>query len=714
MSSVPAPAADSYQNIVDDYAKELLEHIDKEHPIGHEDAVESIGHLQDSASQLIATVSWPLNIALLEGKMKSKVIAKIASHFMDPTSLEGATDKMLISLAAIETPGLVLDGGVLAYKKWYIGVAKEELKKLKDSDPRNEDEIRKLEVWIDHQEKMLSADAKKLGITVAGNIPPFVKIGYVAAGAKIATELGATILELAGNVGKVILNGYKYWAARKYKKAHDEWVNQFKKLSKEEAAAILQAREQASEESQKPGQIKTYEELLDEELGKHNKTKTDDILKKRQATEDSRKGKISSAFNKFIYEGGPEKGTAFTDKMKENGIRLDKIPGGESIRSWDKLRQFLEKTTRYYYDNSGEIIENDEEVGHTRRHLLEKQYTDHRNTLDVMTKKALLGTIEGKHGMEGADYSRKVLIRATAFWASLIMAGLAIALAIKSTLIPGIAGAALIAICSTGFGVVALSFMVMVTFLCIFIWKRRHTLGTYFKLDQASIAFKSIPKSFRAWQCSRAENDLKKIRKEMNSIKDHLREIEKALKLVKEGKSIDFGECSFVKAHFDSKHKMLDVDDQKELLEQQKGKLEKELKAKKGKAKKIKEEIEEKEEQIKYWDDKIAPLKDKITQAGWKDYLKEARLGKTFQGRELDPARDITKALRLNQKSDIEIDDDFFDVLFKRMGLRPQYFEEFEKGLREFCAMSNEEMTHFIKHHKMELEMEKAEKGAHG
>lgn len=607
---IQPPASNSGQPDIDKvrekHAKDLIKYIENSTHIPPDRKMKAIKILQEGMGKTPTFLAWPLNFILFERKLKSSVAPIL---FDGNSNVIKAIDNMHIAALGLDNLGIAFEGGIYILKRKFLNEARKELEafreELSNMDPNleahkaKEEEINNLEKWIKYYEGELGYEGKKLILTTTSNIPDTIKLGYTIYGQAIGSGVKG-FLNVAGPIASVLATGYKYYAAKKYAKAHTQWVDKFR------------------------------EPTLDA-------TGVKALLQKRTEQDDKMDLKAEEHFRNLIYnlqrQVPPLTGVELRNKLKEQGIHLEHIPGTERIVT---LNDFVQ-----VYKNNSAFAD-----------TVFGQFCDYRKTVAIMTKKALLGMVEGKHGLEGGVHKRKVALRKFGFYATLTVSALSLALMIKSTLIPGIAGVALLAVCSTGIGLLVIAGIVMLSGLAFLIWKRPNLFKTYLKLQQARLVFFEIPTAFRKWQLQKAENNLNK------RIASHLTENDEL-----EGK------------------------------------------------------IEELKTKVHEWEEKLKPLKHKIMKAGWKDYLRETHLGSTYKGKRkpsqpLDPVEEVSSKLQFLRASNL-VDDSLLNTLRDRFGIHgskdlkdfgSKDWNDFEHQLKEFCAMDNEETSHFIKHQKARLD----------
>lgn len=348
------------------------------------------------------------------------------------------------------------------------------------------------------------------------------------------------------------------------------------------------------------------------------------LLQKREKQDKELAETYKASFAKLLRE--VRSGQSFDDTvalLKKEGIHVNKLPGCEGVKYLDTL-----KTIMLRYDVQQAML---------------KQYTDYHLTLSAMTKNLLLDMHNRKHNIEKGFYKLKFALRTGVLISTAIFSGIAIVNAIDSGIITGEVGKWLITMATTGMGALAVVGALLLTSLVYLYIKKPNYIKSYFNLQQAWLAIREIPLTFQNYWLKKHQEYLM----EYNRMHDV----------------------------FNVQLKLVETNAQAAKLREELSKKIAQLEKKRvGEAAKI-AKIEKNIENLEVW---IKPGKDKIVQAGWKDFAKEYGYKE-----EMEPLKLLAeKAAYIPEE------------LRKRLGLKMQ---NVERELRQFFSLDDEELASHIK-----------------
>lgn len=330
---------------------------------------------------------------------------------------------------------------------------------------------------------------------------------------------------------------------------------------------------------------------------------------------------------------------------------LSKIRSLDPKTNFDAVKAMLKKEG-IYLENISSLDELLKELNSNESQLEEsmfKKYTEHRQTVSALTKNGLKAMFDSKNKLEKGFYDLKLKLRTSALGLTFILSALSITFAINSSLIPGAIGAALLLISTTGIGALVVAGTVMLVSLAYLIIKKRNYLWTYVNALQARTTIKEIPLLVQ----------VSRLKKQQFKLLETMRAIEGFNAQLKKLESIE---------HLQKNHWIKQIQEKKAKCELEKDK--------------ISAKIALLEKSIKDRETSLKPLKEQISEAGWKDYLKLNRLDQK------------TASIIASYKDIIAQEPATLEFMQKKMGVTLQ---NVEKDLKKFFGMDDEEMSSFIK-----------------
>lgn len=584
-------------------------------------------------------------------------------------------------------------GASLIYKRCVLDmldlqIQKEEMSLAKSPDAKKSAELKELRAWMKVQYELLFTESDAFGLETLTLIPK-----ALALTAEVGGNIGKT-LDFASTgllaIVTIAASSYAVFVAKSAVETHEEWLEKFKvqPLAEKPITASIKVE-------LKDGEERAYEvpappkEMVEAMQG---------LLQKRKKGLNARMKMNQAAFENWalLLANSDKPFEVIKKEFKAGGVDLDSLE--DPPKSIEELKVVLTDPSQ-------------EEV----KTACLRQYAEKKETISVLVKNGLQALTEKKHQIERRFMNFTLSQSAVSF--SLSTLAFAAILTLKVLAAAAVIALPTAALAYTGIGLFVAGIAILAIGLALLYYYKPNFFNELIRGVHIRLALYTIPHAFHNFRLNlnkinRLNKDLElsKMSAQIEWVKSLVenREIESSKTLPKELRPL-------LKKFQGDLDEMISNKNYSGILEELNRLQEEESAAIAKEQMKLGSKAEEIEKDIKKWADKIAPLRQRLVNAGWKDFERNVNLAKTAPRQEegkIVPSEDL--GLENVLVEGILNDDNYLDPQLKKMlneqlGInldsirnkkdadKESIASEIREVFKNFFAMDDSALINFIK-----------------
>lgn len=537
-------------------------------------------------------------------------------------------------------------------------------------DKSTQEEVERLKGWMRRQDQLLTKEAMALGVEAIACTPlAFKALTHILGVSTPAMQYAGTwVLSVAG----VAVNSYEVYKAAESVQTHQEWMARFR---------------------EKPVAAEPIKKGIVPEGVRSAISK---LLQNRKNGLEKRMLENAVEFDIWAVRLRPEEHTfdELSQSFREKGISLESL----NIASKEELQQALSDPAK-------------------RREVLQA-YTEHKQTIAVMTRNGMKALAEKKHNIERKFLNFKLSSASISLAVSFL--GAAAILTLKTLAVVGVIAIPTAAMGWTGVGLFAVGVILILVGVFLIYWYKPQIFKAFFQGVQLRLALYEIPHAFQSFRHNLHQIEALKESVALSRFRAQTQELKG---LLKESEAIEAKDLPVAMRPLLER---LKVKAEERLDRERLRELEKELdqmeveetKRRTERLNAIEEKVRKLKESAEGWEKKMAPLKQQLLRAGWEDFLRESQLAKDRFGNAMriddvfvegifadDNLLDPMTLLILKYQLGIDIQS------LRRMKNTEEVKKEVKEALKSFFAMNDTALIKFIEGQKAHFDFQEM-KGA--